>query len=172
MTWRPWKPVATKNTDPYTESAMQKEASMYSITWREVNNTPKTKVKKRPWMASSLLPEMIAWCAQVTVAPELRRTAVFKRGTEKGFRTSIPWGGHMDPNSMAGTRLLWKKAQKKEKKKQISERMKRIIPIFKPRLTIKVWWPWKVASLITSRHQTKKINTKTATPNRSNQGWL
>lgn len=36
ITWRPWKPVATKNSEPYTLSEMVNGVSMYSDTWRAV----------------------------------------------------------------------------------------------------------------------------------------
>ena len=36
ITCSPWKPVATKKVAPYTESAIEKEASRYSIAWRAV----------------------------------------------------------------------------------------------------------------------------------------
>jgi hypothetical protein len=49
---------------------------------------------------------MIALCAQVTVAPELNKTAVFNKGTEKGFNTSTPLGGQTAPISIAGAKLL------------------------------------------------------------------
>lgn len=29
-TWAPWNPVATKNVDPYTLSAIENDASIYS----------------------------------------------------------------------------------------------------------------------------------------------
>lgn len=35
-TWAPWNPVATKNVDPYTLSAIENEASIYSPAWRIV----------------------------------------------------------------------------------------------------------------------------------------
>lgn len=66
-------------------------------------------------MASFLLPLIIPWCAQVTVAPELNKTAVFNNGIEKGFNGFIPLGGHTAPISIVGAKLLWKNAQKKEK---------------------------------------------------------
>jgi hypothetical protein len=50
----------------------------------------------------------------------------------------IPAGGHIAPNSVVGERLLWKKAQKKEIKKKISETINKIIPHRKPRVTGKV----------------------------------
>jgi hypothetical protein len=36
ITCRPWKPVAIKNVDPYLESAIVKDASIYSYAWRIV----------------------------------------------------------------------------------------------------------------------------------------
>jgi len=42
----------------------------------------------------------------VTVAPELSKIAVFNKGTEKGFKASIPTGGHITPISTAGDKLL------------------------------------------------------------------
>ena len=139
MTCKPWKPVATKKVDPYTESAIQKGASKYSIACKAVNSIPNIIVKTKPLIASSLLPLIIAWWAQVTVAPELNNIAVLSKGTEKGFNTSIPWGGHIVPISMAGAKLLWKNAQKKEKKKQTSEAINNNIPNFNPFLTMWVW---------------------------------
>jgi len=59
-------------------------------------------------MASNLFPLIKAWCAQVKVAPELKRIAVFNRGTPNGFRVSMPTGGHRDPSTGAGDKLLWK----------------------------------------------------------------
>jgi hypothetical protein len=36
ITCRPWNPVAMKNVDPYLESAIVNDASMYSYAWRIV----------------------------------------------------------------------------------------------------------------------------------------
>lgn len=36
ITCRPWNPVAIKNVEPYTESAIVNGASIYSINWRDV----------------------------------------------------------------------------------------------------------------------------------------
>jgi hypothetical protein len=58
----------------------------------------------------------------------------------------------MAPNSIVGERLLWKKAQKKEIKKKISETINKIIPHRRPKVTTWVWRPWKVPSRVTSRH--------------------
>ena len=45
-------------------------------------------------MAFFCLPARSPWWAQVTVNPEARRTAVLRRGTEKGSMGEIPGGGH------------------------------------------------------------------------------
>lgn len=71
-----------------------------------MNIIPNTTVIVNPRIASSLWPLIIAWCAHVTVAPELNNTAVFNNGTEKGFNGSIPFGGHTAPISIAGAKLL------------------------------------------------------------------
>jgi hypothetical protein len=47
----------------------------------------------------------------------------------------MPVGGQIAPSSTAGDKLLWKKAQKKETKKKISDTMNRIIPHRKPNVT-------------------------------------
>jgi hypothetical protein len=51
---------------------------------------PKIIVSDRPPTASFSLPLIIAWWAQVTVAPELSKTAVFNKGTENGFSGLTP----------------------------------------------------------------------------------
>ena len=122
------------------ESATVKGASTYSTACNIVNTTPSKTVKTRPKIASLLCPLIILWWAQVTVAPELKRIAVFKRGTENGLRGSIPKGGHATPISIEGDKLLWKKAQKKEKKKKISEIINNKNPIFNPLTVIFVWY--------------------------------
>jgi hypothetical protein len=61
--------------------------------------------------------------------------AVFRRGICKGLKGEMPVGGQIAPNSTAGERLLWKKAQKNEIKKKISETINRIIPHRNPRVT-------------------------------------
>ena len=149
-TCNPWKPVATKKVDPKTESAMENEVSKYSIPCNKVKKAPNRTVNVRPFKAWSLSPFTILWWAQVTVAPELSKTAVFKRGTPNGFNAWTPLGGHITPISIEGDKLLWKKAQKKEKKNKISDTMKRINPIFKPFTVATVWKPKNVLSLTTS----------------------
>ena len=41
----------------------------------------------------------------MTVTPEARRTAVFRRGTSNGSRVEIPVGGQHPPSSGVGARL-------------------------------------------------------------------
>jgi hypothetical protein len=50
-------------------------------------------------------------------------------------------GGHVDPSSIVGDRLLWKNAQKNDAKNNTSEMMNRIIPHRNPLVTIFVWSP-------------------------------
>lgn len=141
-TCAPWAPVVIKKVEPYTESEIVKGASKYSIACKAVNIKPSVTVKAKLIIASFLLPLIIPWWAQVTVAPELTKTAVFNNGIEKGSKGSIPLGGQTAPISIVGTKLLWKKAQKKEKNKQTSDTINKSIPYFSPCLTISVWWPW------------------------------
>jgi hypothetical protein len=70
----------------------------------------------------------IAWCDQVTVQPDNKRIMVFKNGISQGLKTFIPLGGQIEPMSTVGAKLLWKKAQKKAKKKSISETINSITP--------------------------------------------
>lgn len=44
-------------------------------------------------------------------------------------------GGHIEPSSIVGDKLEWKKAQKKERKNKTSEVMNKIIPHFSPATT-------------------------------------
>lgn len=52
-----------------------------------------------------------------------------------GLNGLMALGGHLCPISMVGEILLWKKAQKKEIKKKISEAINKIIPVFRPFIT-------------------------------------
>ena len=47
----------------------------------------------RPWrsLCSS------AWCAQVTVVPEVSRISVLSSGRCQGSKVSMPFGGHTPP---------------------------------------------------------------------------
>jgi hypothetical protein len=103
----------------------------------------------------------IAWCAQVTVTPDARRTAVLRRGIENALIGEIPVGGHVQPSSGTGDNLLWKKAQKNAKKNRTSDEINRAIPHRRPFVTLEVWCPMKVLSRITSRHQRIIVITTT-----------
>jgi hypothetical protein len=94
ITWRPWKPVATKNVDPYVESEMVKEASQYSRAWRKVKYIPKITVIVKLEMACEWLFSRILWWVQVTVTPDARRIIVLRRGTCIGLNGVTPEGGH------------------------------------------------------------------------------
>ena len=62
------------------------------------------------------------------MTPEASKIIVLRRGTWKGLKGVTPAGGHCNPISIEGARLLWKKAQKNEKKNKISEVINKIIP--------------------------------------------
>lgn len=51
-------------------------------------------------------------------------------------------GGHADPSSIVGERLLWKNAQKNDAKNSTSEIINRIIPHRNPLVTVLVCNPW------------------------------
>jgi hypothetical protein len=131
---------------------MVKGASKYSPACKYVKYIPRITVRVKAWVVLGWLFSRILWWAHVTVTPLARSTAVFSKGTEKGFNGWIPLGGQEQPNSGVGANLLWKNAQKKAKKKQISEAIKRAMPQRIPLATGDVCWPRKVASRITSRH--------------------
>lgn len=98
-------------------------------------------MKNSPWVAWVALFSSRLWCAHVTVTPEASRMAVFRRGTCRGLNGWIPVGGHVDPNSIVGDSLLWKKAQKNDAKNRISDTMNKIIPHRSPFVTIFVCSP-------------------------------
>jgi hypothetical protein len=58
----------------------------------------------------------------------------------------------MLPKSTVGERLLWKKAQKKDKKKNTSDTINKIIPQRRPSSTILECSPCAAPSLEISRH--------------------
>lgn len=125
-------------------------------------------VKNSPWVVCEWFPSIRLWCAHVTVTPEANKIAVFNKGTWKGLKGIIPVGGHVAPNSIAGERLLWKKAQKNETKKNTSETINRIIPHRKPIVTGYEWRPWKVPSREISRHHWYIVSVVIIKPKISN----
>ena len=46
----------------------------------------------------------IEWWAHVTVTPLVSKITVFKNGTEKVDKGTMPFGGHNKPSSEVGTR--------------------------------------------------------------------
>jgi len=127
-TWKPWKPVAKKNTEPKTLSVILNEDDKYSIIWNKVNKQAKNNVSTKAHKDSTLLPQVIAWCEYVIVTPEQSKSKVFKRGIALGSKVTSPLGGQILPISIDGERLAEKKAQKKAKKNIISDIMNKIIP--------------------------------------------
>lgn len=103
-------------------------AAKYSPACRKVKYIPNPTVIDKAWIALVRSPSIRLWWAHVTVTPEARRTAVFRRGTLNGFRGVIPIGGQQHPSSGVGARLLWKNAQKKAAKKHTSDKINSIIP--------------------------------------------
>ena len=127
-----------KNVEPYTPSEIVKEASTYSYAWRAVKATAKIRVRNNPIFAASFRPARISWCAHVTVAPDESSITVLSKGTPHGSNGLILVGGQIEPISIAGERLEWKKAQKKAKENITSETINRIIPKRKPYCTVLV----------------------------------
>lgn len=90
--------------------------------------------------------------------PEDNNKAVFNKGITNGLNGEIIVGGQILPISGVGDNLEWKKDQKNDKKKKISDVIKRSIPTFNPNVTFIVWFPWNVLSREISRHH--KAETK------------
>lgn len=107
------------------------------------------------------------WWAHVTVIPEVNKIIVFNKGILNGLKVIILVGGHNNPNSIVGVNLEWKKDQKKEKKKNTSEIINKIIPNFNPVNTCWVWCPWKDLSRVTSRHHWYMVNSTIIIPNKN-----
>jgi len=126
---------------------------MYSIPCKRVKIVAKTIVNNNAIIACFFARTIIAWCAQVTVAPELKRKNVLVKGIPDVWIVWIASGGHTPPKLKTGDKLEWKKAQKNAKKNIISETINRIIPSLKPRCTDTVCCSSNVASLTMSRHQ-------------------
>jgi mannose/fructose/N-acetylgalactosamine-specific phosphotransferase system component IID len=138
-------------------------ASIYSRAWSIVKYNPKTTVSTSLFLACVILSSIILWWVHVTVTPEDKRIIVLSSGIWKGLNGDTPIGGQSIPISKVGERLLWKKLQKKDKKKKISDTINKIIPHFIPVITLKVWRPWNVLSREISRHHctdTADVNNK------------
>lgn len=138
--------------------------STYSYICRNEKYPPKIIVIKRLLFICLKLLVKSLWCAQVTAIPEDNKIIVFNKGILKGLNLSIPRGGQQRPNSIVEDKLEWKKAQKKEIKKKISDTINKIIPNFKPTRTFFVCSPWNVLSRATSRHHWNIVNKITIKP--------
>jgi len=119
-----------------------KDASIYSYACKAVKYIPRIIVKTSPWIAWVWFDSMIAWWDHVAVAPEANKIAVLSRGTWNGLNVKIPVGGQQFPISTVGANLLWKNAQKNEKKNKISDTINKIIPHRIPIDTTLVCNPW------------------------------
>jgi hypothetical protein len=139
--------------DPKAESDIEKVASMYSNAWHPVKIAPSLTVRISAVLALLILDFSISWCDQVTVTPEESSRIVFSKGTPMGLKGVTPYGGHLCPRSGVGEILLWKNPQKNDTKKNTSETMNKIIPVFRPFTTNLEWFPWVEDSRWMSRHQ-------------------
>lgn len=101
--------------------------------------------------------------------PESNNTDVFNNGTWNACSVKIPVGGQIAPISTEGASLEWKYAQKNAKKKQTSDKINNIIPIFNPFITNLLWNPWYVDSRTTSRHHKNEINAVVNKPKINNE---
>jgi len=72
-------------------------ASTYSIPCNKVKIVASSIVNDSPRIACFFALTMIAWCAQVTVAPELRRKNVLVKGIPEDPIVWIASGGHTPP---------------------------------------------------------------------------
>ena len=70
--------------------------------------------------------------------PDDSRRIVFSSGILIGLNGRIELGAHDCPNSITGEILLWKNPQKKEVKNITSDAINRIIPTFRPFITVNV----------------------------------
>jgi len=119
---------------------------------------PKMIVSKSKFFIFFLLFLIREWWLMVTITPDAKRAVVLRSGTWKGLIVIILIGGQIVPTSKLGERLLWKKAQKKEKKNKISEIINNIMPHRRPFTTMFVWYPCSALSRDTSRHHWAEIN--------------
>lgn len=74
------------------------------------------------------MPHSKRLCHKVKVKLEDSRIIVFKKGTENGGMGWIPTGGKHSPRKEEEESPFTKKVQKKDRKKQTSDKIKRIIP--------------------------------------------
>jgi len=151
-TCNPWNPVAIKKVDPKLESAIVNGASLYSKAWSMVNRIPRVTVMVKDTTLACAFEVRIAWWHHVTETPDDNKIRVFRRGMFIGSNGMIAAGGHLWPNSTLGEILLWKNAQKNDKKNSTSDVINKIIPACRPVSTRALWFPCVKVSRATSRH--------------------
>jgi len=117
------------------------------MNWQTKKILPKAKVICiHPNKRLTLTPKISQGCVKkdkpfnwrwaiVKLIPEINKQKVFTNGNCQGLITSIITGGQIPPIWAEGTKLAWKKAQKKPKKNIISEIINNNIPTNKPRRT-------------------------------------
>jgi hypothetical protein len=137
---KPWKPVAKKKHEPKIPSAKVNGENLYSKACKEVKNKANIKVIIKGTIILVFVSLAIRfWWHQVNEAPEDNNIKVLAKGTSQGFSASKPLGGHNEPNSILGDNEEWKKAQNIEIKKNTSDTINNINPIFIPFCTRLVW---------------------------------
>src|SRR6185437_5267951 len=126
-----------------------KAAWAYSQACTQVKLAPSSTVRIRPYFKPLRSPSSSAWCAQVTVVPEVSRISVLRSGRCQGSNASMPLGGQVPgtaqapiavpgPQPNTASRVAWtasagnseelKKAQNQATKNITSEAMNRIMP--------------------------------------------
>lgn len=83
----------------------------------------------------------IARWDHVIVIPDDNNIIVFNNGNAHGSNEDIPTGGQLSPVWTQEFIIIWKKAQKKEKKNIISLTINKHIPSLIPFWTLIVWYP-------------------------------
>src|SRR5262245_64559818 len=117
-----------KKVEANTVSLKVYGAWAYSYACTAVNSRPSATVRARPWISPLRSPSRSAWCAQVTVQPEVSRISVLSKGSENGSKVMMPSGGHTLPIASLGNSEASKKAQKKAAKNITSEAMNSDMP--------------------------------------------
>src|SRR6201985_568426 len=129
--------------------ANEKAAWLYSQACTQVKVAPSRIVRIRPYFRALRSFSSSAWCAQVTVVPDVSRISVFNSGRCQGSNASMPFGGQVPgtlqapiavpaPQPKIASRAAWtgsagnseelKKAQNQATKNITSEAMNRIMP--------------------------------------------
>src|SRR3569833_3267955 len=119
-----------KKVEPKTWPAKENSSWLYSNACTKVKQAPSRTVRIRPHFKPLRSPSSSAWCAQVTVVPEVRRISVLRSGRCHGSKVSMPFGGQTQPNrkTTPENSATKKKAQNHATKNNTSEAMNRIMP--------------------------------------------